>query len=555
MLNSSSGTNLNHPSGTSLSAKRSLRSFKSVFGMGTSPSHSDAGHGGSTSGASMFLRDDWEVPLRQQQAPASHAAPATTFASASTLQTRPPMRNPNQLISLQLPQSMPTLDRMSPDLWQWIHSPDFARQATLPLPAFAPSSSSSSSTLSPAYSSEYVATPFAAAVGSATLVRSSPTVYYTRVFSPAGEPLEIPKHLLEGGRMSPAAPSASSSMASTPSSLTPSSSAQLDMLLSNSSASAAEPATSSSSSSTSLTRSQTITGSSRSALSPAAAKRRKPVPSMAGMSPSTSSASLAIPLPPLPQQETQQHEAQPAPGERTASKKFFIEIIDLHLKQVPQGDHVIAVVSVGNQKRCSSVMPLLRDPSGPKGFNITSRPLEGFLFDVPDNGQDFTITIRLYSKSPDSEAHGHGHGYGSGGNISHSPSVESFNSHASQSIRRFSIFGTKRSSAHLPTSASSSGMLSALAGGHNDYSRDALHTRDQQNEAFRFPASPTAIGSLLCEIAFSLPCNHAFSKVSGSYAASLGSKKELAKVGLQMGMFLDEGYSPEPVSVGGWSRT
>ena len=106
---------------SSFNSRRSFRSFKSVFG-----SNQEL--------ASFKLsRDEWESNHNIEQ---------------------------KTLVSLQLPPSLATLDKMSPALWSWVHSGDFTR-----------------------------------AISQSSRVNFN----HTLVFSPAGERVEIPLHLIDVG--------------------------------------------------------------------------------------------------------------------------------------------------------------------------------------------------------------------------------------------------------------------------------------------------------------------------------------------------------------------
>ncbi|KAL2917673.1 hypothetical protein HK105_202546 [Polyrhizophydium stewartii] len=424
------------PSGSSatLQGKRPHLT-KNFFGHSGSPSGSSAALGLHTPtspaamgifGGSSTQRDDWDFTPR----------PAAS------------------IVSLQLPPSIPSLERMSPELWAWIHACDIHRAGSLDF------------------------APFHAPVSSGAPV-------YTRVFSPAGDPLEIPKHLLDYSDATTAgvAPAAEQH--------------PLDMF---------EPVPAAAHG---VARDNS-NGHHNNRLAAGTLKRRKPVPSLPG----------------LPQAAHDIGSSLATPQERAKFRRFFLQIVDLHLKQVPQGEHVIGVVTVSGHKRCTSVLPLFNDPNGPRGYPVTSRPLEGFLFDVPETQPEFVVNIRLYTKSVDTDSiSGTSHVGSSAASLHGSPSIESFSSHASSFKRPLSFFGSKRTAAsNLP-----------------------LFGKFHERDAFRFPASPTALGTLLGEVAFTLPTFHAFSKVTGVHSMlNTVGKKEIAKINLQMGMVIDEEYWPEP---------
>ena len=95
-------------------------------------------------------------------------AATMNFSSAVDWETQ---SSSNALNSLHLPPSLSSLDRMSPKLWKWVHSSDFGRQEQQASHAY--------------YN------------GDSSALRQQNAYYLTRVFSPAGELLDIPAHLIE----------------------------------------------------------------------------------------------------------------------------------------------------------------------------------------------------------------------------------------------------------------------------------------------------------------------------------------------------------------------
>eukprot|EP00842_Homolaphlyctis_polyrhiza_P004650 jgi/Hompol1/5186/HPOL_004206-RA len=281
---------------------KSIRNLKNVFGMSSmvgnnNNSSSSSIYGAAQSGYPVAAsgRDEWDLQHRQSDV----------------------------LYSLQLPPSIPSLERMSPELWSWVHASDIRNQG----------------------SHEFA--PFHSALHSAN--RALPIT--TRVFSPAGEQLEIPKHLT-GSTL----PTSSSTGSFQSGAYTLCGAADDSHDVSDAIESGSPPSSSPSNYSGGLTR--------------------KPVPTLSDLPTSYSHGAL----PALPTQERQK------------IKRFFL-----------QSDGVIGVVSAGSLRRCTSVLPLSMDTLGPKGFQIATHPMEGFLFDIPETQQDFTITIRVYSKAVFSE--------------------------------------------------------------------------------------------------------------------------------------------------------
>jgi hypothetical protein len=67
-------------------------------------------------------------------------------------------------------------------------------------------------------------------------------------------------------------------------------------------------------------------------------------------------------------------------------------------------------------------------------------------------------------------------------------------------------------------------------------------------EGSREPASPRSIGEAIGHFSIMIPSEHAFSKVTGRHSLQY-NKKEVGKIQLQMGMFLDIIYQPKPVNI------
>jgi hypothetical protein len=64
----------------------------------------------------------------------------------------------------------------------------------------------------------------------------------------------------------------------------------------------------------------------------------------------------------------------------------------------------------------------------------------------------------------------------------------------------------------------------------------------------REPASPRSIGEPIGHFSIIIPSEHAFSKVTGRHSLQYNTK-EVGKIQLQMGMFLDIKYEPKPVNL------
>lgn len=60
-------------------------------------------------------------------------------------------------------------------------------------------------------------------------------------------------------------------------------------------------------------------------------------------------------------------------------KRFFVLIKDLELKDIKMGEEVICVIGTGDQKRCTSILPISREPAIPRGTNYVAQSMEGFL--------------------------------------------------------------------------------------------------------------------------------------------------------------------------------
>lgn len=83
----------------------------------------------------------------------------------------------------------------------------------------------------------------------------------------------------------------------------------------------------------------------------------------------------------------------------------------------------------------------------------------------------------------------------------------------------------------------------------NSRSSQHSHQHDAvEQEQSRTPASPKSLGIVLGEMTVNIPTDNGFSKVVGSYRI-LSNKKDMGHVNLQVGMFLDTYFLPEPVKL------
>ncbi|KAI8903621.1 hypothetical protein EDD86DRAFT_250336 [Gorgonomyces haynaldii] len=153
-----------------------------------------------------------------------------------------------------------------------------------------------------------------------------------------------------------------------------------------------------------------------------------------------------------------------------------IKLSDIHLQKPCPGNQIVCVITTGDQKKCTSVLPVQKQQTVPRGQSYCAYANQGFLFDVNDNRDEFVLTCRLYSCEE----------------MVISPSIDSLAS-AAKMPKAFNILKLKRS---------------------NTISR---HESDSPVPVDITPASPHALGQILGEFSLIIPSEHQFSKVSGSH--------------------------------------
>ncbi|TPX62552.1 hypothetical protein PhCBS80983_g00333 [Powellomyces hirtus] len=196
-------------------------------------------------------------------------------------------------------------------------------------------------------------------------------------------------------------------------------------------------------------------------------------------------------------------------------RRFYLQMDDLRLKSSTNAQSVVCRVQIGHQRPCSSILNLKKEAS--KGFGLVNRPKEGFIFDVDDH--DPRVLIRI---------HGLPAGSRLSSDMSSSPSFD-MSDNASFRPKLGLLSGLRRS----PTA--SSFRLDAMGGSGT-------------STPSTVPNSATVeAGPLLGEVMFTIPSHISHNKIPAEYVVmSSNAKKEIAKLTVRMGAYVDEDYIPEP---------
>ncbi|KAJ2998637.1 hypothetical protein HDV02_004267 [Globomyces sp. JEL0801] len=70
----------------------------------------------------------------------------------------------------------------------------------------------------------------------------------------------------------------------------------------------------------------------------------------------------------------------------------------------------------------------------------------------------------------------------------------------------------------------------------------------------KIPANPSDLGTFIAEMTLNIPSIHAFSKITGTHSFSALSKKEIGRVQLQMGIFMDTDFTVLPDILPGFTN-
>lgn len=181
--------------------------------------------------------------------------------------------------------------------------------------------------------------------------------------------------------------------------------------------------------------------------------------------------------------------------------RFYLQLLNIKIKSSINVNGAYFRVQTGSSQ-CFYSEKFQTVKESVKGFGLGADLMEGFIFDVPTDRDEFTVTIRLFA------------GESNNNTLPISPSMESFG--------------------HASTRSSTNKIMAGLS--------NLL-----QSSGVSEPVSPpVAANTLLGELSFSLPTKNAFPKVTGTYAFSLNGKKEVAKCVMQMGMLMDEPFVAIP---------
>ncbi|KAI8825707.1 uncharacterized protein EV422DRAFT_513914 [Fimicolochytrium jonesii] len=218
------------------------------------------------------------------------------------------------------------------------------------------------------------------------------------------------------------------------------------------------------------------------------------------------------------------HEADAGPAGGKV-RRMYLQFDGLRLKSSTNAQAVICRVQCGNQRPCTQIIYLRKEAS--KGFGLVANPKEGFIFDIDEH--EPRVLIRIHATPV-------GATRTSLDGLSSSPSFEHLASPVSDRPRLNNLLSGLRRS---PTSNSSF-----------RFNNDAFYNSGMSTPTRVLPSNATVeAGPLLGEIIFTVPEHAAYnhSKVAGEYTVmSANAKKEIAKLSLQLGTFLDEEYVPEP---------
>ncbi|KAJ3121510.1 hypothetical protein HK098_003611 [Nowakowskiella sp. JEL0407] len=192
--------------------------------------------------------------------------------------------------------------------------------------------------------------------------------------------------------------------------------------------------------------------------------------------------------------------------------RFFIEVDELHLKPKYANEDKRLQVVVESQTFVSGPFAWKKDAKESKNeFRLSTSPRVAMIFDVPET--EFTITLKIIS------------GKDANTNLSslesNSSSIESFN--------------TQGQRARVPTRL----VQSIFRHRRETTAANILLTEDG------VARSTKGENEVVCQLGFTFPSDRAWPKVAGSYplnSFTKGPRKEVGKVSLQMGLFLDEEY-------------
>ncbi|KAI8901721.1 hypothetical protein BC833DRAFT_576400 [Globomyces pollinis-pini] len=194
-------------------------------------------------------------------------------------------------------------------------------------------------------------------------------------------------------------------------------------------------------------------------------------------------------------------------------KRFFVNLMNIQLLQAPNVSSVICVVRVDDQVRCSSPLPLHK-LSKQRGSIVVAQCMEGFLFDVAERQRELPVVLKFYTQKSQF------------GGLSTSPSMSSFTSNTGSFVSKHLRKSTIYDNTPLP----------------------------EQKLEDKIPANPSDLGTFIAEMTLNIPSIHAFSKITGTHSFSALSKKEIGRVQLQMGIFMDTDFTVLPDILPGFTN-
>ncbi|KAI9095213.1 hypothetical protein DFS34DRAFT_627062 [Phlyctochytrium arcticum] len=220
-------------------------------------------------------------------------------------------------------------------------------------------------------------------------------------------------------------------------------------------------------------------------------------------------------------------------------RRLYLQIDDLKIKTSSNTNVAQVHLQIAGQRAATNALITRKESS--KGFGLSASPKEGFIFDTEDHDSRVTLRVlsvpstalnsRLSSEFPSQLS--------ASPSLDNVPAAAPFAVAADPSLLRPKmslLSGLRRS----PTASSLAFNAFGGASGSSTPTRGATVTGADG-------------GQLLGEVSFMIPSRPgAGAKIPGEYTVmALNGKKEIAKVMLQIGVFLDEDYNTivqEPVS-------
>ncbi|RKO89310.1 hypothetical protein BDK51DRAFT_31256, partial [Blyttiomyces helicus] len=215
--------------------------------------------------------------------------------------------------------------------------------------------------------------------------------------------------------------------------------------------------------------------------------------------------------------------------ERPKIRRFYLQLTEIRVKASANVPYIVCKIQIGSQKQSSTILTLSKNIV--KGFAVATMS-EGFLFDTSFN----PLPPHLTAPPPTAT------------------STKTTSQSQSAPTPQPPPPPTPDPTNPLPPSPSLDSMASSCMGGSSSSTTTTRGARSPFSILNTLRRSTTAASGLalsalgdapsepvLGEVAFSLP-TAPFCKVSGSYGLTINGKKEVARVALRMGLFLDDEF-------------